>query len=58
MDVAGLAKVAIAQMLGHARNDQSTANAHYVDALAPPSVEALRLADRWCRTPLPPPLAA
>lgn len=50
MDIAGLTKVAIAQMLGHARNDPSTANAHYVDALASPSLEALRLADRWCRT--------
>lgn len=45
--VAGLHRVAIAQMLGHARNDPATANAHYVDALAVPSLEALRLADRW-----------
>lgn len=49
MDVAGLAKVAIAQMLCHARNDPSTANTHYVDALATPSIEAVRLADRWRR---------
>lgn len=49
MDVAGLAKVAIAQMLGHARNDPTTASAHYVDALATPSVEALLVAGRWCR---------
>lgn len=49
MDVAGLAKVAIAQMLGHARKDPSTANVHYVDALAAPSIESLRLAARWSR---------
>lgn len=49
MDVAKLAKVAIARILGHARNNPTTANAHYVDALATPSVEALLVADRWCR---------
>lgn len=49
MDVAGLAKVAIAQVLGLARNDVTTANAHYVDALATPSIETLILEDRWYR---------
>lgn len=57
MAVAGLARPAIAQMLGHAKNDPRTADAHYIDALAPYSVEALRLADRWCR-PAPPARAA
>lgn len=54
MDVAEMLKVAIAQMLGHARIDPSTANAHYVDALVPPAIEALCLADRWCRHLVPP----
>lgn len=53
--LAGLHRVAIAQLLGHARNDPSTANAQFVDALAAPSLEALRLADRWAPTA---PLAA
>lgn len=46
MDVAGLSLPAITQRLGHAHTDPKTAIARYVDALAPYSVEACRLADR------------
>ena len=53
MDVCGLAPPAIARLLGHAGNDPKTANAHYIDALAPVTLEAFWLVGRYSRVAPP-----
>lgn len=39
LDICRVSRPTIARLLGHSRNDPKVANAHYVDALAPASLE-------------------
>lgn len=39
LDICGVSRPTIARLLGHSRNDPKVADAHYVDALAPASLE-------------------
>lgn len=49
LSVCGVSRPAIARLLGHSRNDPKVADAHYVDALAPTSLEAWWLCGRYAR---------
>lgn len=49
LGICGVSRPAIARLLGHSRNDPKVADAHYVDALAPVSLEAWWLCGRYAR---------
>lgn len=51
LHVCGVSRPGIARMLGHSRNDPAVADAHYVDALAPASMEAYWLVGRYTLSP-------
>lgn len=49
LHVCGVSRAGVARLLGHSRNDPAVANAHYVDALAPATVDAWWLCGRYAR---------
>lgn len=51
LHLCGVSRPGTARLLGHSRNDPAVADAHYVDALAPASMEAYWLVGRYSLSP-------